>query len=84
MATQITEYEEALPVALFGWNPSSIQVQQEVQSTLDRAGALELQVKSTEFQEYDSNNPHHACGYWLITLEGPQDAVDRLSTYLDD
>lgn len=46
--------------------------------------AKDFQVVEWEFCEFDSSNPSHACGYWTVVLEGPDDLVDQVIKHLQE
>lgn len=51
---------------------------------LREAGCADsLEILSAEFQEFDSSNASHACGYFNITVEGDEAEVAKLKAYIE-
>lgn len=78
----LVHMEQALPVELYGWEefPSFAG-----QRTLDYVKGLGIpaELVSSEFLGHDSSNPTHACAYYQVTLDVPDDQVESLKTLLD-
>lgn len=62
-------YEEIMPVDKFGWHPTELQVREQV-AAAQRAAGSNLRVVRIKFLEHHGSNPTHACGHWLVELDG--------------
>lgn len=76
-------YEEVMPVTEYGWSPTQEEVISQVAKTLAVIGPHNCKISAIEFIEFDSTSPVHACGYWTVILEGPEDQLKCLVDSLD-
>lgn len=78
----LIQAEKLLPVFEFGWKEQPVLAGALLRMDLEADG-FTVQVISSEFMEYDSSNPTHACAYYRVTLDVHDDQVEALKTLLD-